>query len=421
MVLGDDASVLRAMTGSDAGAAAGPLAGVRVLDLTSVIMGPFATQILGDLGADVITVESAKGDTSRRIGPGPTRQLSDIALNLLRNKRNIGLDLKAPSGREAFLRIAATCDVFVTNLRPTPIARLGLDYESVKAVRPDIIYCSANGFPSDSGRADEPAYDDVIQGAVGVPDVVQRSGGGPALLPTIFADKVSGLTLVYAVLAALFHRERTGEGQRVEVPMVEAATAFLLVEHGAGAVTSGSQVRAGYQRVLTPHRKAQRTLDGLVVVFPYLQEHWDAMCSAGGEGELVGDPRYSVGALHEDPGRGYAMLERVIARRTTAEWLEFCAARGIPATRVPTLEETVDSLPAAVHPTAGPYKQIPPPVRFGRTPMSDRRPAPLIGEHNSEVLAEVGYSGAEIAQLTAEGAVRSFADGRRRSGAVPDS
>ncbi len=173
---------------------AGPLSGIRILDLTSVVMGPLATQVLGDLGADIIGIESGRGDTNRGMGPGPHRQLSDVSLNLLRNKRNVALDLKDPAGIDALLKIAATCDVFVTNLRPGPLARLGLDYERIAAVRPDVVFCRAQGFPTDSPDADEPAYDDIVQAASGIPDVVRRATGLAAMMPILLADKVSGLS-----------------------------------------------------------------------------------------------------------------------------------------------------------------------------------------------------------------------------------
>jgi len=191
---------------------AGPLAGVRVLDLTAVVMEPLATQILGDLGADVITVENRRGDINRTMSSGPARGLSGVALNLLRNKRNISIDIAQPQGRAALLRIAAGCDVFITNLLPGSLRRLRLDYADVAAVRADVIYCQANGFPSDDPAAGEPAFDDVIQAASGVPDVLGRAGLAPGLVPTLLADKVSGLVLAYSVIAALFHRERTRPG-----------------------------------------------------------------------------------------------------------------------------------------------------------------------------------------------------------------
>src|SRR5215813_13535757 len=232
----------------------GPLHGVRVLDLTSVVMGPLATQILGDLGADVITVESRDGDINRTMSRGPVRGLSGVSLNLLRNKRNVQIDISRQQGQAAVLRIAAGCDVLVTNLRPGSVRRAGLDYAAVRAVKPDIVYCQATGFGSDTADADRPAFDDVIQAAAGVPDLMRLAGLPPALAPMLLADKVCGLIITYAVIAALFHRERTGHGQRVEVPMIDAMRAFALVEHGGSAIPVPPRGPAGYPRILTPLR-----------------------------------------------------------------------------------------------------------------------------------------------------------------------
>lgn len=389
------------------GAPPGPLAGTRVLDLTSVVMGPLATQILGDLGADVVTVESANGDTNRYMGPGPHPQLSGVSLNLLRNKRNLAIDLKHPDGRAAVLRVAATCDVFVTNLRPQSLGRLGLAYLDVAGVRPDVVYCQAQGWPSDSERADEPAYDDIIQAATGVADAARRVSGEPALLPTIFADKVAGLTIAYAVLAALVHRERTGRGQHVEVPMVDAVRAFMLVEHGAGAIPRPPVGPAGYPRILTPERRPQRTTDGWINVLPYSRRHYDALFGEGGRHDLVGDPRYGDARsriLHSD--FLYAQVRAILATRSTEQWLQFCRVHGIPATAVASLDELVEALPEAAHPRVGGFKVVPPPARFANSPMTVRRPAPLPGEHNREVLAEVGLSEADIAALESSGVLR---------------
>jgi crotonobetainyl-CoA:carnitine CoA-transferase CaiB-like acyl-CoA transferase len=386
----------------------GALDGIRVLDLTSVVMGPFATQILGDLGADVITIESATGDTNRVMGPGPHRWLSGVSLNLLRNKRNVTLDLKIADGRDVLLRLAATCDVFVTNLRPGPLARLKLRYDDVCEVRPDVVYCQAQGFPADSGRADEPAYDDIIQSASGAADMTARSYGEPGLVPTIFADKVAGMTIAYSVLAALFHRERTGEGQRIEVPMVEAVQAFVLVEHGAGAVLRPPLGPAGYERVLTPERRPQRTLDGWIGVLPYSRESYDALFAAGGRDDLLGDPRYQHGrARIENSDFLYQQVRGILATRTTEEWLEFCRDHHIPATAVATLDDIVDAQPDASHPVAGTYKQVRPGARLSATPMTTRRPAPLPGQDNADVLRELGYDDDEIADLTTRGVLRT--------------
>ena len=385
----------------------GPLHGVRVLDLTSVVMGAMATAILGDLGADVLTIESDRGDTNRAMGSGPHPQLSGISLNLLRNKRNLDLDLKAAEGRELLLRLAATCDVFVTNLRPGPLARLGAAYEDVAAVRPDVVYCQAQGWPSDHPRANDPAYDDIIQAATGVGDLTRQVSGTPTLLPTIFADKVTGLTIVYAVLAALFHRERTGEGQRVEVPMVDATTSFLLLEHGSGAVPRPPTGPPGYPRILTPQRRPHPTADGWIAMLPYSQENFDTLFRLGGRTDLIGDERYATGrARIANSDFLYEQVRSIAQTRTTAEWLEICAQHAIPATEVATIEELVDALPEAKHPVSGAYKEIPPPVRFGATPASVRRPAPLIGEHTDEVLGELGLTAADIAGLEERGVVR---------------
>ena len=237
----------------------GPLAGVRVLDLSSVLMGPAATRTLGDLGADVIFVEPAKGDRNRTMGSGPVDEFSGIALNLLRNKRSISVDLKQSRGRQAFLDIAATCDVMITNLRPGPLRRLGLHYEAVRDVRNDIVFCRAHGYPSSSEQANAPAYDDIIQSASGVGDLFRRMGAEPMLLPSLVADKVCGLTIANSVTAALFHKAQTGQGQCIEIPMVDVMRAFVLTEHGSGAISEPPVADAGYARILTPERRPQPT------------------------------------------------------------------------------------------------------------------------------------------------------------------
>ena len=394
----------------------GPLAGVRVLDLTSVVMGPLATQILGDLGADVICVESRDGDINRTMSSGPVRGLSGVSLNLLRNKRNITIDLSHPAGRNALLRVAAGCDVFLTNLRPASLRRAGLEYADVVAIRPDVIYCQATGFASDSEEADKPAFDDIIQAASGVPDLMHLAGLPPALVPMLLADKVCGLVVAYAVIAALFCRERTGVGQRVEVPMIDAMRAFTLVEHGGSAIPCPPRGPAGYPRILTPLRASVATADGWIALQPHRDEQWTALVRAGGLGDLVGDPRLTTRSLWREPGFGYATLSRVLATRTTAEWLDFCAEQGIPAAPAGRLDDLIAGLPEAEHPQAGAYKVIPPPTRFSATPASVRTPAPLPGQHTREVLAEAGLTEAEIDQLDASGVLRPPVRPERQSG-----
>lgn len=386
----------------------GPLAGVRVLDLSSVIMGPYATQILGDLGAEVICVEDAKGDTNRIMGPGPLPGLSGVSLNLLRNKRNVCLDLKHPDGRAAFLRLAATCDVLVTNLRPGPLGRLGLSYDTVRAVRPDIVMCQAHGWPSGGPDADRPAYDDVIQASSGIAHAFELQTGTPALAPTLVADKVSGLTITYAVIAALFHRERTGEGQFVEVPMIDALTSFTLVEHGCAAIPEPALGPAGYPRITAPDRRPFRTLDGWLSVLPYSAANYDDLFREGGRTDLIGhDMVRSARARNRNAAQLYEAVAPIVATRSTAFWVTFCERHDIPAGAVRTLDDLVADLPIVQHPSAGSYRQIPPPVRFSASPASIRRPAPTLGEHGRELLGEAGFDDAAIDSLIAVGALRT--------------
>jgi crotonobetainyl-CoA:carnitine CoA-transferase CaiB-like acyl-CoA transferase len=383
---------------------AGPLSGVRVLVLSSVVLGPMATQILGDLGADVIMVENPKGDTCREMGLGPHPELSGIALNLLRNKRNIALDIRSEHGREITLALARRCDVLVTNLRPSTLRRAGLTYEDVAAVRPEIIYCQAQGFPLDSDRADEPAYDDIIQAASGVPDASLRATGRAVPAPTILADKVCALTIVYAITSALFARERTGEGDHIEVPMVDVTRAFVLTEHGAAAISRQPVGPAGYARIMTPNRRPQRTSDGWVHILPYSQAHYEALFLFCGRSDFVGDPRYMTRpARVANADYLYATLHELIAGRTTDEWLEFCRSADIPATRMESLDDLVDALPEGLHPVAGPYKVIPPPVRFAVHPASVRRPAPLIGADTEAILSELEMTDSGTARADRSG------------------
>jgi crotonobetainyl-CoA:carnitine CoA-transferase CaiB-like acyl-CoA transferase len=377
--------------------AAGPLSGVRVLDLTRVIMGPFGTQVLADQGADVILVEHRDGDTSRVMGPGPHPELSGIALNLLRNKRSIVLDLKSPSGRETARRLAATCDVVISTIRPQALQRLTLDYESVVRLRPDIVYCQAQGFALDGPRANEPAYDDIIQAATGVADVMQRALGQTALLPTIYADKVCGLIIAQAVTAALLNRERTGRGEHIEVAMEEAITSFMLVEHGSGAISEppasydGTSPSAGYARVLSPERRPHATKDGLVHLFPYRPEHYRALFIEAGVSGAETDDRYvDQRAALRNSDTLYQDIRAIAPRRTTSEWLDYCRGAGIPATAVASLQDLVDALPLEEHPVVGKYRVIPPMARF-RTARERtiRRAAPLVGADTAEVLDEM--------------------------------
>jgi crotonobetainyl-CoA:carnitine CoA-transferase CaiB-like acyl-CoA transferase len=375
-------------------------------------MGPFATQVLGDLGADVIKIETGSGDGSRVMGGGPHPELSGVALNLHRNKRSIGLDLKHDGGREVFLRLADTADVIVTNLRPGPLARLGLSYEDLAPTRPALIYCQAYGFRQDSGASHLPAYDDIIQALTGFPALNATALGTTQFVPSTIADKIAGLTIAYAVMAALLHRARTGEGQNVEVPMFDSVLAFMLVEHLARAAIPGQP--AGYSRVLTSHRGPHRTKDGYIAMMPYTDGQWRVLFAEVGCAEKLEEPWFSSHAARlRDADRVYGELAAIVEQRTTGEWLELCERIGVPASVVPTLDEIVDdpdlhmgAIVEGEHPVVGTYRQLAPPVVFSRSPASVRRAAPLVAEHTLEILAEAGYSEAEIEALLAAGAAR---------------
>jgi crotonobetainyl-CoA:carnitine CoA-transferase CaiB-like acyl-CoA transferase len=384
----------------------GPLAGIRVIELATVLMAPLACQILGDLGADVIKVEAAGGDHSRVMGGGPHPQLSGVALNLHRNKRSIQLDLSRSEGTEVFLQILDTADVLVTNFRPKALHKLRLDYHTVGVSRPTLIYCEAHGFSLESGEADQPAYDDIIQAATGLPSLNQQAVEAMNYLPTTVADKVAGLTITYSVIAALFHRAMTSEGQRVEVPMFESVLAFNLTEHLSRAAVPGKP--SGYNRLLNLHRRPHKTKDGYIALLPYNDKSWHDLYHAVGHAHELDDPWFQNRL--QNPGPIYASLGKILRERTSAQWLELAGELGIPAGPVPSLDEIVDDparhrgvLSEHQHPVAGPYRQISPPARFERTPATVRTHAPLLGQHTVGVLEDIGLKPEEIDGLLASG------------------
>jgi crotonobetainyl-CoA:carnitine CoA-transferase CaiB-like acyl-CoA transferase len=374
----------------------GPLGGVRVLDISTVVMGPYATQLLGDLGAEVIKVEDAGGDLSRSMGPGPAHAMSGVALNLHRNKRSIVIDLKEPAQRPLIEALVRWADVVVTNLRPGPLERLHLSYNDCAVLKPDIVFCQAQGWSIASGDADRPAYDDVIQTSVGIADLMERTTGQVAILPSIIADKICGQTIASSVLAALFHRERTGIGQQIEVPMFDTTLAFMLVEHLSAATTVPALGEAGYTRVTTRHRGPKRALDGWITILPYDTSHWRRLFDAAGRIELIDDPRFVTAKDRIDHADAvYALLGEVIGTKTVADWMSICAEIGVAAEPVRSLDEVIASpdvehlLVVADHPTAGKYVQILPPVQFSVTAQNIARHAPELGANRDEIVRDL--------------------------------
>jgi crotonobetainyl-CoA:carnitine CoA-transferase CaiB-like acyl-CoA transferase len=395
------------MTATDVSLPTGPLRGVRIVELSSVLMLPYAGQLLGDLGAEIIKVETVDGDPGRAVGTQLRPGLSGMALNLHRNKRSVAVDLKRPEGRQVLDRLVADAAVFMTNFRPRALRSLRATYEDLSSGRQDLVYCEAHGYRRDDPEADEPAYDDVLQAAAGLAGLSARVGSAPSLLPTVIIDKVCGLTITYAVLAALFHRAVTGQGQRVEVPMFETALGFTLVEHLSAATSLPPLGPPGYDRVLTPHRRPYRTADGWVAILPYLPKNWIDLWTALGRQDLVVGLQALTAA--EVMGRApmmYEELGQLTSGRTTAEWLQFCRDNQIAAAEVRSLEELVEdpachrgTLVEAAHPDAGPYRRIVPAVQLSATPAGVHREAPSIGQHTAEVLGEIGYTASQIADL----------------------
>ncbi len=392
----------------------GPLAGIRVLDLTTFLLGPFGSQVLGDLGADVIKVEAPAGDPMRHVGPARHEHMSAVFLNLNRNKRSVVLDLKKPGAREALLRLAVTADVFFHNMRPQAVARLGLAYADVARVNPRIVYCGAHGYRRDGPYGDKPAYDDIVQGASGMAALMGRVHGRPDYVPTAFIDKTVGATAAYALLAGLFHRERTGEGQEIEVPMFETIVQFLMIEHLYGRTFEPAIGETGYPRMLGPHHKPYPTRDGYICMLPYTDGHYRRFFDLAGRPELLDDPRFAtLKSRNENVDALYQIIGELVPSRTTAEWLEVLDEAQIPAMAVTDPEDLLDDphlkatgfFEVVEHPSEGAIHSMAFPVRMSAASGGAGRPAPRLGEHGREVLGEAGYRGAEIDALVCEGAL----------------
>ncbi|MBR0873241.1 CoA transferase [Bradyrhizobium tropiciagri] len=395
----------------------GPLTGIRVLDLTTVIMGPYACQLLGDYGADVIKVEAPDGDVMRLSGPMRHPGMGHLYLSTNRNKRSISIDLKSSSGRSVLLKLAETADIIVYNIRPNAMTRLGLSYDDLREVNPKIIYVGAFGFSQRGPYAARPAYDDLIQGMSGIPWLSLQAGASePRYAPTILADRVVGLQVALAATAALQHRNRTREGQRVDVPMYEGLLSIVLGEHLAGRAFEPPLGDVGYQRSLAHNRRPHRTLDGYICTLVYNDKHWRSFFEVIGQPAMFeADARFSSqGARLKHIDEVYGYLAGVLATRTTDEWLNSLTAADIPAARMNSLGDILaDEHLAAIgylrtsrHPTEGEIVEISVPTEWSSAHPEISRHAPSLGEHSIEILHEAGIDEEHVNRLLKQGVVR---------------
>ncbi|MFV1362156.1 MULTISPECIES: CaiB/BaiF CoA transferase family protein [Mycolicibacterium] len=383
--------------------ASGPLKGIRVVDLTAMVMGPYCTQIMADMGADVIKVEPPQGDNTRYISVGPVPGMSGVFVNVNRGKRSVVIDLQTDAGKAALRALIETADVFIHSMRAKAITKLGLDYPSVAAINPAIVYTNCYGYSRRGPERDRPAYDDTIQAECGIPAVQQQLTGEADYVGTIMADKVAGLTALYATTMALFHRERTGEGQEVEVAMFETMAAFMLVEHANGAMFDPPLGPAVYPRTVAPNRRPYRTRDGYIAALIYNDKHWDAFVNAV-KPAWVNESHATLESRARDIDSVYGLLAETIKERTTAEWLELFGELEIPAAPLNSPDALFDNahlnavgLFETVDTPHGPVRFPGVPTWFSRTPGAVAGPAPELGANTAEVLEELGLAGAEHA------------------------
>jgi crotonobetainyl-CoA:carnitine CoA-transferase CaiB-like acyl-CoA transferase len=392
------------------------LHGVRVLDLTTVVMGPYATMILGDFGADVIKVEPPGGDVMRFAWPFRHPGMGSIYLNVNRNKRSIVLDLKQPAARDACLELAKTADVLVYNIRPQAMARLGLGYEQVRSINERIIYVGCFGYSQRGPYAAKAAYDDMIQGASGLPWLLHKQGAPePRYAPMIVADRSVGQQVASAVSAALYHREKTGKGQRVDVPMWEHLLQIVLSDHLGGYTFDPQQGEPGYARILAPDRRPYQTSDGYVCALIYNDKQWKSFAGIIGKPEIMSRPEFATQeARSRNYVSAYAMVAEEMKLRPTAFWIEALERGDIPVQRMNSLDDIVaDPHLAAIgylrtveHPSEGRIKTLAVPSEWSESSPEYRRHAPRLGEHTREVLREARFSDAEIDALIQAGAAK---------------
>lgn len=404
---------------SNTNKATGPLDGVVILDLTAVVMGPFATQLLADLGARVIKVEPPQGDNIRQVGPMRSANMGHMFMHAGRNKESISLDLKHPLGKQALLDLAKTANALIYNVRPQAMARLGLSYDDVKAVRPDIIYLGCYGYSELGEYAGRPAYDDLIQGAAAVPSLQLMQGSDkPRYAPVTLADRSVGLNAALALAAGLYYQKATGKGQSIEVPMFECLTQFVLGDHLSGRTYSppiAGQEKAGYARLISPDRRPYATADGYICALIYNDKHWQSFFKLIQREDLLRDPQFDTHTHRaENIDAVYAFVAQTLAQRTSAQWLAALNLADIPCTPLHTPDSLIDDphlqsigfFQRFTHNTEGEVTLMAPATRWSETPLSIRKLPPQLGEDSVSVLQKLGYSAEQIAQLLAAGVLK---------------
>jgi len=391
----------------------GPLKGIRILELTSVVLGPWACQILADMGAEVIKIEAPRGDSNRSLGAAHNKGMAALYLTCNRNKRSLVLDLKQKSGRDAVLKLAENTDVVIHNNRPQVMTKLGLEYSDFRVVNPDIIYCGTYGYGKAGPYGAKGALDDSIQAASGIAMLQEMVQGEPRYLPTVVADKTTAMAVVGAVTAALFHRERHGVGQEIEVPMYETMVYYVMAEHLWGMTFEPPMGPPGYTRLMSDHRKPYKTKDGYIAILPYLDNHWNTFCEKAGRHDLLEDDRFTTLAKRlKNIDATYEETANTMLTRTTSEWIELFGDTSVPTIVVNTLEDlitdphlqAVDFWKLMDHPTEGKLRMTRFPVTFSETPADIRSLPPRMGEHSIEILKEAGLEQAEIDEMLESGA-----------------